>query len=350
MGRRPSVNRNLPPRMRARKQKSGRTWFYYDTGARPRREIPLGDNLTLAMQKWASLHMAVPPVQITVAWAIGKYLASPDFDALGAGTRADYRAALDKLLEAFGDAPMAEVRPSHVVCYIDLRRQQSEHRAQRERAILSMVFRWSMARDWVAANPVAPVRGKRLPGRHAVTISDAMLEAVYHSSPVDLREALDLAYYTGQRPGDLLDLAETDIRGDTLEFRQHKTGAAMRLPITGGLAALLERIAARKAGFPVRVLALLTDERGHKMTKAKLRARFEAARAAAGIKGEDFQFRDMRRKAEADLRDQAGRDAAQALLGHATGEMTEHYTGGRSLAVKTIPVRSAKPAPTPVSD
>ena len=155
--------------------------------------------------------------------------------------------------------------------------------------------------------------------------------------PQDLRDALDLAYYIGQRPADILRLSETDVREGLIEFRQGKTRRPMRIAVTGGLAALLDRIAARKAQYPVRALALLVDERGRPMTKAKLRARFEAARAAAGIQGEDFQFRDMRRKAGTDLRDQAGRDAAQALLGHETGEMTEHYTGGRGKICSAIP-------------
>lgn len=337
MGRKPSVNLNLPAHMRARRQKSGTIDYYYDTGERPRREIPLGADYVLAVQKWSALQMAPAPVAMTVGWAIGKYLESADFAALSCGTQGDYRFALDKLAAAFGDAPLDQVRPSHVVSYVEMRSRQSAHRAQRERALLSTLYRWAMARDWCIRNPVAPVRGKRLPGRRGVLITDAMLESLYAHAPQDLRDALDLAYYIGQRPADILRLSETDVREGLIEFRQGKTRRPMRIAVTGGLAALLDRIAARKAQYPVRALALLVDERGRPMTKAKLRARFEAARAAAGIQGEDFQFRDMRRKAGTDLRDQAGRDAAQALLGHATGEMTEHYTGGRGKICSAIP-------------
>ena len=315
--------------MRARRQRSGRVYYYYDTGEKPRREIPLGDDYVLAVQEWAKLNLSAAPVQITVGWAIAKYIASDDYTNLGAGTQADYRFALDKLREMFGDAPLDQVKSSHVVLYMERRAKESKHRAQRERAILSMIFRWSMARDYCAMNPVAPVKGKRLPGRKNVMISDDMLEAVYEQAPADLRDAIDLAYFIGQRPGDILKLSETDIKDGVLEFRQNKTDAPMRFTVAGELAELIKRINVRKSKFSVRSLALLVNERGQKLTKAMLRSRFEAARLAAGIAGKDFQFRDMRRKSGTDLRDQAGLDAAQDLLGHTNQAMTEHYTGAR---------------------
>ena len=166
-----------------------------------------------------------------------------------------------------------------------------------------------------------------------------MLEAVYrHASPA-LRDAIDLAFYLGQRPGDVLKLAETDIRNGTITFSQNKTQAPMRIEAGGDLANLLKRMADRKAKFAVRPLQLLVDEAGRPMTKAKLRSRFEAARDAAGVDGSRFQFRDLRRKAAADLRDQADIYASQALLGHANVEMTEHYAAGKARTVKTLPKR-----------
>lgn len=334
------MNTNLPPRMRARRQKSGRVWYYFDTGEKPRREIPLGDDYVLAVEQWSKLAMIQGPALKTVGWAITRYLASPDCARLAAGTQADYRFALDQLADKFGSAPLDQVKAAHVTLYMEDRARESEHRAQRERALLSMIFRWAMARDWCHYNPVAAIKGRRLPGRRAIDISDAQFDAVYAAAGQPLRDAIDLAYLTGQRPGDVLRLSESDIRDGRLEFRQAKTGEPMRIAITGQLADLLERIAVRKRDYPVRSLALLIDERGRRLTKAQLRSRFEAARAAAEIPGDQFQFRDLRRKAGADLRDQAGLDAAQSLLGHRSVTMTEHYTGGRGKVRKILPKKS----------
>jgi integrase len=338
MGRHPSVNKNLPPHMRARRR-GNVTYYLYDTGGKPRHEIPLGTDYTLAVQQWSQLHQAKPTVRMTVAWLIGKYLASQEFNAVGSGTQADYKFALDKLMEKFGDAPLDQVKASHVTLYIDQRSKQSKHRALREKAVLSMVYTWAMARDFCTSNPAGAVKTKRLPGRKHVYISDDMLDAVYEQAPQDLKDAIDLAYYIGQRPGDLLDMTLVKIRDGMLEYRQNKTGTAQRITLVGALKEVIERIQARKAAHKVTSLFLLVNERGQKMTKAMLRSRFEAARTAAGIAGNDFQFRDLRRKSGTDLRDQSGLDAAQDLLGHASQAMTEHYTAARGKKISAIPAK-----------
>lgn len=336
MGRQPTVNRNLPPRMRARRR-GDKVYYLYDTGGKPRHEIPLGTDYTLAVQQWAQLQQTIPTAQLTVAWLIGKYLASPSYQELGTGTQADYKFAIDKIMEAFGDAPIDKVKPSHVVLYIEKRAATSKHRALREKAVMSMLFNWAIEREFAKFNPAGVVKTKRLPGRKHVYIHDEMFDALYDQAPADLKDAIDLAYYMGQRPIDLLSLTLVKIRDGMMEYRQIKTGTPQRIALVGGLAEVIERIQTRKATHKVESMFLLVNERGQKMTKAMLRSRFEAARTAAGIAGKDFQFRDLRRKSGSDLRDQAGLDAAQDLLGHASQAMTEHYTAGRGKKISAIP-------------
>jgi integrase len=322
--------------MRARRR--GETvYYYYDTGGKPRHEIPLGTDYITAVQEWAKLHQSQPTAAMTVAWLIGKYLVSPAFNDLGTGTQADYKFALDKIMAAFGDAPIDQVKPSHVVLYIEKRTATSKHRALREKSVLSMLFNWAIEREFAKFNPAGVVKTKRLPGRKHVYISDDMLDAVYTQAPQDLRDAIDLAYYIGQRPADLLTMTLVKIRDGFLEYRQGKTTTPQRIAINDDLGALLKRIEDRKAQYQVHSLYLLVNERGQKMTRAMLRSRFEAARSAAGITGDAFQFRDLRRKSGSDLRDQAGLDAAQDLLGHASQAMTEHYTAARGKKISAIP-------------
>lgn len=339
MGRKPSRNLNLPPRMRAR-VKNGTTYYTYDLGGKPRKEVSLGTDFLLAIQKWAEIHETKPTEKLTVAWAIGKYRSSPQFDEVSLGTQADYGFALDKLVHAFGDAPLDEVKPSHITLYIDKRSMESKHRALREKAVLSMLFTWCQARDYCTSNPVAAIKTKRLPGRKHIYITDEMLEAVYQKASTALKDAIDLAYYLGQRPADVLAMSESDIRSAFFDFTQGKTGTGMRITATAtDLEALMQRIAERKSKFSVHCMQLLVDEHGRPMTKAKLRSRFEAARDAAGVDGAQFQFRDLRRKAGTDLRDQAGLEAAQDLLGHKSITMTEHYTAGRGKKIHAIPAK-----------
>lgn len=341
MGRKPSVNNHLPPRMRAR-VRNGVTYYTYDRGfvGGKRVEESLGTDYLLAVQKWADKHESKPTEKLTVAWAIGKYRASPQFDDVSLGTQGDYNYALDKLLVAFGAAPLDEVRPSHITLYLDKRGMESKHRAGREKAVFSMVYTWAIARDFCAINPVAAIKVKRLPGRKMVYITDELLESVYQKASPSMKDAMDLAYYLGQRPADVLAMSESDIRSAFFDFTQGKTGKGMRISATAtGLDVLMKRIAERKSKFAVHCMQLLVDEAGKPMTKAKLRSRFEAARDAAGVDGAQFQFRDLRRKAGADMRDQGGIEAAQDLLGHASITMTEHYTGGRGKKIAAIPVK-----------
>ena len=77
MGRRSYKNLNLPPRMRARVKSSGKTFYYYDTGNRPRREIPLGSDYALAIKKWAELEIDAKPRHseiITFRYITERYL------------------------------------------------------------------------------------------------------------------------------------------------------------------------------------------------------------------------------------------------------------------------------------
>lgn len=343
MGRVPTVNLHLPPHMRARRRGS-KVYYFLDTCQRPRHEIPLGTDYVNAVKKWADLKGRPPPVKITVGYVIRQYLASPDYLKLKAGTQNDYRFALDKLTEHFANAPIEEVKPSHIQLYLDHRTRgsdtlrASEHRANREVAILGMLFRFAMARDWVKYNPVQPIKRKKLPGRKHVYTDDAVLKAVYEQSDQALKDAIDLAYLIGQRPADVLSITESQLQEGMLVIRQAKTRTPVRIPVTGMLKEVIERILRRKRKFSVQPLALLVDDQGLALTKFMLRSRFEKARAAAGPEAADFQFRDLRAKAASDLRDEAGLEAAQSLLGHASVTMTEHYTRSRlGRVAKVVP-------------
>jgi integrase len=328
MGRKPSVNHNLLPHMRARKR-GDKIYFFFDTGGKPRKEISLGSDFVLAVRKWSDLNKQKAPVVITLGYVIGHYMASDSYQKLATGTQGDYKFALDKLSEKFSDAPIDQVDSPLVQLYMDDRSKETRHRALREVSILSMVYRYAMARGWVQYNPVAAVRRERLPGRQDVYTEDEVLAAVYQHASDGLKDALDIAYLVGQRPIDCIRMTEASIKDLALATKQTKRGVRVRVPITGDLELVINRIIARKRKYPVQTIALLIDENGRPMTKSKLRSRFEKARTEAGEIAKDFQFRDLRAKAATDVREAKNLDAAQALMGHASSTMTEHYTRNR---------------------
>ncbi|WP_413212614.1 tyrosine-type recombinase/integrase [Paraburkholderia kururiensis] len=245
---------------------------------------------------------------------------------------------LTKLYQFFDKppAPLEQIKPIHIRRYLDWRKDAPVS-ANREIALLSHIF--NKAREWGAtdrSNPCIGVRKHRELGRD-VYVGDELYNLVWEKADVPLRDAMDLAYLTGQRPADVLKMDERDVHDGVVAVKQNKTGARLRIEVIGALAALMDRLAARKATHAVRSTRLIVDERGRALGASALRFRFDRAREAAGIAKEDFQFRDLRAKAGTDKESASDLRGAQSLLGHGSASMTEHYV--RRRGAKVTPAR-----------
>jgi integrase len=335
MGRKPTKNTNLPPRMRARVQKSGRTFYYYDVGGKPRKEIPLGSDYVLAVQEWARLEHPgdkVPKVG-TFGMLVTRYMAE-ELPKLAASTQKVHRNDVKNLLRFFDDppAPIEKIRPLHIRQFLDWMKAHPTTAARCKRLFSRL---WNCARAWGWTDLENPASGIQAKGskKRTVYITDEVYNAVYSAASEPLMDAMDLAYLTGQRPGDVLKMTERDIKDGVLEVEQGKTGARLRIALTGTLAQVIERIRKRKAGHKVWVAALCIGEHGRPLTAAVLRNHFTAARILAREQHPDlaeeiqaFWFYDLRAKAADDVADESGRGAATELLGHTDGRVTaRHY-------------------------
>lgn len=330
MGRRPR-NPNAVPRLRLRKRPSG-THYYYDHGGNPRREEPLGTDYGLAVLKWAEYENNRQAKDV-VAQVVTFRHVSERYRAVvmpkkAPATQECNERELKKLL-AFFDAPpcpLEDITPQQVRRYIN-HRADAPVRANREKALLSHI--WNFARDYgftTLANPCAGIKGNKERPR-VMYVTDEAYASLWGASGAPLREAMDLAYLTGQRPSDVLKMSETDIHDGAMDVIQDKTKTRLRIAIKGQLADLLARITERKRAYPIRCLQIIVDERGRPMTEAKLRKRFVEARKASGS---DFQFRDLRAKAASDKADSSGDiRQAQKQLGHSSVVMTEAYVRSR---------------------
>jgi len=349
MGRKPTVYLNLPTRMRARAKAGGKIWYYYDAGGKPRREIPLGCEYTTAVRKWIELQGDQPERTgqiVTFKHVADRYLREV-LPTKAARTQRDNLKELAWLLKFFNEppAPLDSIKPAHIRQYLDWRSQTAKVRANREKALFSHI--WNMARAWEITdkpNPCAGIKGFSEPGRD-IYIEDNVLEAVWNTADIALRDALDLAYLTGQRPADTLAMCATDLREGALTVRQGKTGKSLRIAIVGELATLLTRIEERKKGHRIHTLALICTETGRALTEGALRARFEKSRTKAAKSHPAladailaFQFRDLRAKAGTDKADTDGMREAQMQLGHKSMKMTEHYVRSRR-GEKVTPTR-----------
>lgn len=252
------------------------------------------------------------------------------FPTKAVGTRRDNDKELANLLKVFAHMPIDAIQPMHIRGYMDIRGQVAKVRANREKALFSHIY--NKAREWgltALQNPCQGVKGFKETGRSRY-VTDAEFAKVKAHAHFTVVDAMDLALLTGQRPADVLKLKRADIRDGALWIVQNKTGARLGVEVTGELAGVIARIAAR----PRKAIGvyIIQDEKGQPLQKDALRSRFDKARALAGV---DFQFRDIRAKAATDTGDLAH---SQALLGHKNREMTEHYvksrTGSRVMPLK----------------
>lgn len=333
MGRRPKYPGAIT-RLRDRKR-GNTTYYFYDLGGKPRKEVSLGKDYGLAIMKYAELERSRTATEAAAKVITFRYVAERyQIDVIpkkAASSQGKNIQQLAKLLEFFDDppGPLESIQPQHVRQYLNWRKDAPVS-ANREKALLSHI--WNYARDMgytALANPCAGIKGNTESGRD-VYIEDSLYKKVYDVAEIGLRDAMDLAYLTGQRVTDTRLMDERDVREGFIWVKQAKTKVKRRIEVVGELAVLLDRIKARKHGHKVRSTRLIVAEDGSPMSAAMLRGRFDLAREAAGVEKSAFQFRDLRAKAGTDKAESSS-DILQARdqLGHTTVVMTEKYIRAR---------------------
>lgn len=300
--------------MKARRLASGKVLYYYQAAGK---QVPLGANLVAAREEWARLEDCGMGLRFPQVSAIYRKSA---FSNLAAGTRQHYAIALDNLDLAFKAFALEQIEPRHVKDY--MRRRTKKGAAVFERKVGAAFFNWARGEGHTkATNPFrelgfSKAEKKAFASRKAPYVTDAQYAEVWARGDDVLRDAMDLALRTGQRPGDILKARRQDIIDGVLWFAQEKTGAKVGVRVIGKLASVLERIQAHPRA--VSSVFLLADQDGQRIKYHALNERFKKARGGA-----TWQFRHIRAKAG---RDSPDLKRAQALLGHAN-EMTTamHY-------------------------
>ncbi|MFJ2986579.1 tyrosine-type recombinase/integrase [Collimonas sp. NPDC087041] len=334
-----STGRDLPPRMlrRVRRLKSGKEWvgYYYngrdEDGAR--KEIPLGSDLNEAKRKWAELECVPAPVDTSIMRHIFDRYLSEMLSGKAPSTQRDNTDAIRQLRKGFDTAPIDALTPQLIARYRDTR--SAKVRANREITLLSHIF--NMAREWgytAKENPCRGVRKNKEAPRDFYADKEVW-DAVYAVAAEELRDAMDVAYLTGQRPGDVLKMMLTDIRNGALEVRQGKTKKFLRIMLEqdglkSELGQIIDRIQSRSR--KIHSLYLIATPKGQPLNKGTLRLRFDSARARAAViaakrsdntlaqRIKQFQFRDIRPKAASEI---LSLDDASKLLGHTKQQITE---------------------------
>jgi integrase len=316
---------------RARKLKSGKELVYYFYVSRDaegkKKEVPLGSDLLAAKVEWSRLEAKPVPAEAGTLGAIMDRYEREIVPQKAERTQRCNRLCLSKLRSAFKDAPLDAITPQVLAQYRDAR--TAKVRANREISLLSHIF--NLAREWgytSRENPATRLRKNPERPRDYYATREVW-DAVYAQAAPELQDAMDLAYLTGQRPGDVLLMREADIVDGHLQVAQGKTAKKLRIMLDGNdLGELLARLVEQRRQRGVRAPYLIVTPEGMRVTQPMLRRRWDEARDKAAKKADAtladlvraFQFRDIRPKAASEIGDLG---KASRLLGHTDKRITD---------------------------
>lgn len=296
-------------------------WFYL--GGTPARWQRLGTDVAAVQRLHAKLLLErAPTAPGTVDAMLADYLAQPR--KITAGTLANYKVFRGHLARVFGPEPPESIKQADIIRYLRGRKGTT---ARGEIGLLSMAFVAWIEQGRLDFNPCFGVRLKGLPvSRRSRLLLDGEIDAIIAAGDERLAIAVELAYATGLRIGDLCRLRWADV-GESIETA--KTGARQRLEDTDVLRALLGRARALQAR--VGSLYVLCTRRGAPWRPDTLRDRWNAACSRAGVA--DAHFHDLRAAGATELERRGG--DAQTFLGHRRRATTEVYLRGRRANVVT---------------
>jgi integrase len=229
----------------------------------------------------------------TLAGLITKYEASPDFTALRASTKAEYKRMLRTIEAEWGDMPLAALNdPKARGLFLGWRDRLAETRGLREAenrlTRLARVLAWGYDRSLLLANRLDKWQRRYKSDRSDKIWTPAHVEAFADVAEPEMQLALTMALWTGQRQADLLSLTWAAYREGAFTFRQSKSGRPMFIPLVPQACELLDGLKSRG----VVSTHVLCSPRGQPWDAGNFRRRFIATRERAGISG--LTFHDLR--------------------------------------------------------
>ena len=330
------------PRLRshARKRKSGKVTVYYFYDRRPEGEadIPLGTDFAEAVKKWDEIHNQTARTAGTLEEAFAAWEKGPLTEYASAETRRGYTKSLRQIRPVFGPATWDQVDLKTLKGYLKARTAKTQ--ANREMALLSLIWNWSRGEytdlPWPAAGmEKSKWKNKEQPRR--IKVLDEIWSAIRHEGNQTLQDCMDLGSATGMRLTDCVSVLLP--RGDLLHLEASKTGKEAEWDMS--LSATLPDLLRRRRALGADHLMLLSTPDGQPVGLRSLGYHWDKARTRAAVKAYIANDDELARAIKAlylrDARKRAAQksenlEAASELLQHSDKRLTErHYGGVRKL-------------------
>jgi integrase len=304
------------PRLRAKRHRDSTVSYWFDHGGKPRRWEPLGKIEAVVQKRYDELIAQPKPLPGTVNLMLAECLVALR-GKVKPNTLSNYTGYRKHLAAVFDPDP-TKITQADVLKYLRLCPRMT---FRNEIGFLSLAFVNWMDEGRLDFNPCFGVRIKRKGSKRTRLLLPAELEAIIAQGDERLNVAIELAYATGLRIGDLCSLRWSDLSGIV---KTQKTGVPLEIESTDEFGAILAR--AKALQTRVGSLYVLCDRRGRQRKQGWVRDHWNDACAAAGVK--DAHFHDIRAAAGTEVERLYGEKAAQNFLGHKDARTTMVYLRG----------------------
>lgn len=266
--------------------------------------------------------VAPQPKAFMVKGLIAAYLKSQKFEGLKPRTKADYQKFLSRLETNAGEIAVNSIERKHVIAWRDqLAKSETPHYSNYFVRVLRILLEYGIDIGELAQNPAKGVTAVKYEKQTREPWPRALIQAAREARPHEDRTRLlfEMLYCTGQRIGDVLSARWDDIRGDRIEVRQNKTGAALSLPMTDDLQECLRQ--AKREGETI-----LTAH--NKVTPWSYRGAADAMmKLRKEIGAEAHDIHAIRHTVASEIGAVGSDDEIMAVTGHTTSGMVRHYAG-----------------------
>lgn len=264
-----------PPHVKTVKR-NGREYLYFNTGQRRANGNPIYTPLPpmSAADFWPTYtaldngRKRRETPAYSVADLIGDYLTSAAFAKLAKSTQTNYRLHGGYVKEVWGKFRADGLQSQYVREIVD-KGIWGPGSTNMVIAVLGSAYRWGRRSKNLTVNPVRDVDRSAL-GQHEPWPDD-VLEAALVCGDSEVRLAVHLLYFTGQRIGDVMKMRWGDIRDGHIYVQQQKTRKVVEPPLISDLVAELDRT-------PREGLTII-----HGIGVAKLRRKLKAFTKAHGV-------------------------------------------------------------------
>ena len=201
------------------------------------------------------------------------------------------------------------------------------------RSMIRELMRFSIEKGFRTDNPVAHIKTMPTPPRDRY-ITDSELRrikvaAMYGDDGLKTRSGemlcalIDMAYLTGQRISDLLNMQWRQVNDNGIEFQTNKTGAKILVSWTPKLLNLKQRLSRLRSERNSFAEYVFINQEGRTYKYYGVASAWKRATKRAGIK--NVTFHDIRAKALTDTDEKSGITSAQKMGGHTTQQQTKDY-------------------------